>query len=166
MYMYMSSWLTTGIHVHVPCRGSFGFTAGEADRWLPPLSCATRHVRDWTEFPQDSGLGALRGGACHGSGEAPSPGLPRTVGCSRGVRSLNVACSTRNPASPQQNSTYLKVPATLASHRPAKQHLPEGFSHPCHQDLQRGLLNPVEEKLSSEGSSTRNPASPQQNMDL
>ena len=106
MYMYMSSWLTIGIHVHVPCRGSFGFTAGEADRWLPPLSCATRHVRDWTE------------------------------------------------------------PATLASHRPAKQHLPEGFSHPCHQDLQRGLLNPVEEKLSSEGSSTRNPASPQQNMDL
>ena len=160
MYMYMSSWLTIGIHVHVPCRGSFGFTAGKADRWLPPLSWATRHVRDWTEFPQDSGLGkaGLRwpsslvrremlgnsrlapdgrlgspegGGACHGSGEAPSPGLPRTVGCSRGVRSLNVACSTRNPASPQQNSTYLKVSASTASHRPAKQHLPEGFSHPC-----------------------------------
>ena len=90
MYMYMSSWLTIGIHVHVPCRGSFGFTAGKADQ--------------------------------------PAP-----------------------PATDLQNSTYPKVSATLASHRPGyrrkaierrkqhpepglateKQDLPEGSSHPC-----------------------------------
>ena len=137
MYMYMSSWLTIGIHVHVPCRGSFGFTAGEADRWLPPLSCATRHVRDWTEpatlashrpakqhlpegfshpgsptWPSES----CRRKAIERRKQHPEPGLATAKhgsltwpSESYRRKAIERGNSTRNPASPQQNSTYLKV---------------------------------------------------------